>query len=109
MAGFLLLQKGNFTNSNKCFRLIFYQQLLFQSRRHKFASNSNDSMKRRHRYTLNLLSIGFLLFALYLNFVKKESAEILAPNKPGQSEVSHLEKASASLAGDLPTKKHGLK
>jgi hypothetical protein len=33
-------------------------------------------MKRRYRYLLNFLSCGLLLFALYLNFVKKESVDV---------------------------------
>ena len=64
-------------------------------------------MKRRYRYALNLLSIGFLLFALYLNFVRKESAEISAPStieKSGQQGDSHLDQASASLMNVRPSK-----
>jgi len=33
-------------------------------------------MKRRYRYMLNLFSLGVLFFALYLNFVKKESEDV---------------------------------
>jgi hypothetical protein len=33
-------------------------------------------MKRRYRKLLNLFSIGLLLFALYLNFIKKETTEV---------------------------------
>jgi hypothetical protein len=33
-------------------------------------------MKRRYRYTLNILSFGLLLVALYLNFVKKDSVDV---------------------------------
>ena len=36
-------------------------------------------MKRRHRQLLNLLSIGLLLVALYLNFIKKETDDASIP------------------------------
>jgi len=36
-------------------------------------------MKRRYRYMLNLFSLGLLAFALYLNFVKKETADVSFP------------------------------
>ena len=38
-------------------------------------------MKRRNRkrYLLNLLSLALLAVALYLNFIKKDTAEISAP------------------------------
>lgn len=36
-------------------------------------------MKRRYRYLLNIFSISLLLFALYLNFVKKEADDYSAP------------------------------
>ena len=29
-------------------------------------------MKRRYRYAMNLFSLGLLVFALYLNFVRKD-------------------------------------
>jgi hypothetical protein len=38
-----------------------------------------NSMKRRHRYMLNIFSASLLLVALYLNFVKKETNDIAPP------------------------------
>jgi hypothetical protein len=42
-------------------------------------------MKRRYRYTLNLLSLGLLLFALYLNFVRKEPVDATTPIRDNSS------------------------
>ncbi|HVF81422.1 MAG TPA: hypothetical protein VM884_05795 [Flavisolibacter sp.] len=36
-------------------------------------------MKRRYRYLLNIFSVSLLLAALYLNFVKKETADVSIP------------------------------
>ena len=55
-------------------------------------------MKRRHRYALNLLSLGFLAFALYLNFVRKEVADDSTPatNKisTGKPDPANLKKTT---------------
>ena len=45
-------------------------------------------MKRRYRYSLNVLSLGLLAFALYLNFVRKEPGDVSAPAVKQNSEQS---------------------
>lgn len=37
-------------------------------------------MKRRYRVLLNLFSAALLLFAMYLNFVKKEPGDVFVPD-----------------------------
>jgi hypothetical protein len=57
-------------------------------------------MKRRHRQLLNLLSLGLLLFALYLNFIKKESDEVTTTVTKGSSLGATLEvKEGTATAG----------
>ena len=54
-------------------------------------------MKRRYRYMLNLASFGLLLFALYLNFVRKEPVDTsAAPNGKESSVSTSREEAKTS-------------
>jgi hypothetical protein len=57
-------------------------------------------MKRRHRnrYLLNLLALSILSFALYLNFVKRESVEAVNTNEKSKAETP------ASLQAKQPSK-----
>lgn len=55
-------------------------------------------MKRPYRVLLNLCSLALLLFALYLNFVKKESTDVFVP-QAGQS--THSPATSSLKKGDL--------
>ena len=63
-------------------------------------------MKRRYRYALNLLSLGLLVFALYLNFVRQEVADgsMPAANKvsTGNSKPANLKKTATSLSSITP-------
>jgi hypothetical protein len=47
-------------------------------------------MKRRYRYILNVLSFGLLIFALYLNFIKKDSVDVSAAPDKKENPVSSL-------------------
>lgn len=57
-------------------------------------------MKRRHRYMLNLFSTGILLFALYLNFLKKDVVEMTSTinNEQAPPAVSENKKESKPAA-----------
>lgn len=56
-------------------------------------------MKRRYRYALNLLSLGLLGFALYLNFIRKDSVEEMpAGTKTSEKSIPANLKKSGSLS-----------
>ena len=61
-----------------------------------FSRTIPNSMKRRYRYALNLLSLGLLVFALYLNFVRKEVVDNATPaankNSTGKPDPANLQK-----------------
>ncbi|MDQ6609611.1 MAG: hypothetical protein M3Y85_07305 [Bacteroidota bacterium] len=55
-------------------------------------------MKRRYRYLLNFFSFCLLLFALYLNFVKKETDDVLTADKVNQQGTGTLQKEITKTA-----------
>jgi hypothetical protein len=69
-------------------------------------------MKRRYRYALNVLSLGLLVFALYLNFVRKEAADESTPaahkNSTGNPDPANLKKTT-SLSSITPAERLVLK
>ena len=55
-------------------------------------------MKRRYRYMLNFLSFGLLLFALYLNFVKKDPVDVSETPANSKSAVGSLKQTAKTSA-----------
>jgi hypothetical protein len=55
-------------------------------------------MKRRYRYLLNFLSCGLLLFALYLNFVKKEPVDVSESPANSKSSVGSMKQTAKTSA-----------
>jgi hypothetical protein len=47
-------------------------------------------MRRRHRYLLNVAALALLGFALYLNFVRKESNDVNLSAVPEKNPTSSL-------------------
>ncbi|HYO21572.1 MAG TPA: hypothetical protein VER36_04135 [Flavisolibacter sp.] len=66
-------------------------------------------MKRRYRYMLNLASFGLLLFALYLNFVKREPADVSGTPASKESSVGTLKEGPKTSAVNHSAESLGLK
>ena len=58
-------------------------------------------MKRHHRQLLNLFSLGLLLFALYLNFIKKEPSDVTTLVNKGAAAEATLDVKEAGATARL--------
>lgn len=66
-------------------------------------------MKRRYRYMLNVLSMGLLFFALYLNFFKKDIEDVSIKNDKETETRSSEKQGPKAFTKQITTEKFALK